>query len=170
MVGVFALGSAFAKPKTIQKYMKDNNIEFNEIANNIVFCLANCKNKNAGTIFLKLCRQDAIKWWYERYNDYLKVFQTFILPPRTGAVYKADNWSEIGITTGKSQKAKTIPKLEYESNKEYYDNKNIEIRTFNNGQTRYIIREFNETEKKIIFMKLNKEKEINKIINGVKNV
>jgi len=164
MVGVFALGSAFSKPKIIQEFMKDYNIEFNELANNIVFCLANQQNRNAGTKLLSLVRKDAIKWWYERYNNYLKAFQTFILPPRVGAIYKADNWIEIGITTGKSQKAKTIPKLEYENNKEYYDDKNIEIRTFNNGQTRYIIREFNETEKKLIFMKLNSQKEINKYI------
>lgn len=168
MIGVFALGSAFAKPKTIMNYMEQNNLQFNEVANNIVFCLANQQNKNAGTKLLSLVRKDAIKWWYERYTDRLKAFQTFILPPRTGAVYKADNWEQLGVTTGgKTQTVKTIPKKEYEENKEKYDKQNIEIRTFNNGQTRYLIRGFQETEPKLIFMKLNKEKEINKIIHKI---
>lgn len=160
MVGVFALGSAFSKPKTISSFMISNGIEFNEMANNIVFCMANQVDKNAGTKLLSLVRKDAIEWWYERYNNILKSFQTFILPPRNGAVYKADNWIELGMTSGNTQTVKTISKKEYESDMEKYDKQNIEIRTFKNGQTRYIIREFAEIEKKIIFVKLNSRKEL----------
>jgi len=145
MVGVFALGSAFSHLKVIKEYMKDNNLLFNEIANNIVFCLANCNNKNDGTRLLSLVRRDAIKWWYERYGDKLKAFQTFILPPRTGAIYKADNWNKLGVTTGEKHPE-------------------AEIRTFKNGEVKYLLREYRETEPKLIFMKLNKEKVINKII------
>jgi len=100
MVGVFALASVFDKPKSVKNYMLEYNLKSNEIANNIVFCLANQQDKNAGTKLLSLVRKDAILWWYERYGDLLKAFQTFILPPRNGAVYKADNWSEIGLTKG----------------------------------------------------------------------
>jgi len=108
LVGVFGLGSAFSLPKSVKEYMDKYNLKFNNVANNIVFCLSNHKNKNAGTIFLSILRKDAIKWWHERYNDTLKCFQTFILPPRTGAVYKADNWDLIGETIGMSQKTKNI--------------------------------------------------------------
>ena len=165
MVGVFALGSAFNKPKAVKNFMEENKLEFNEIANNIVFCLANQINKNAGTKLLSIVRRDAILWWYERYGDLLKCFQTFILPPRTGAIYKADNWKEFGSTTGgKALGTKTIPEKTYEENKEYYDSKNLEIRIFKNNKVRYILREFKETESKLIFMKLNKDKEINKVL------
>lgn len=91
----------------------NNNLKFNEIANNIVFCLANQQNKNAGTQLLSLVRKDAIKWWFEKYGDILKAFQTFILPPRTGAIYKADNWQLIGETIGISRYSKTISKKKH---------------------------------------------------------
>lgn len=164
MVGVFALSNVFDKPKAVKEFMTKYKLNSNEIANNIVYCLANCKNKNAGTIFLKLCRQDAIKWWYERYGDILKAFQTFVLPPRTGAVYKADNWVQIGITAGQSQITRTISKTEYENNKDYYDKKGIRLQIYKNGEIKYLLYEFKETDKKLIFMKLNSEKEINKLI------
>ncbi len=161
MVGVFALGSAFSKPKAIMEYMKKHDLEFNNIANNIVFCLANQQNKNAGTTLLKLCRQDAIKWWYERYGDKLKAFQTFILPPRTGAIYKADNWQQLGMTSGgKTMTTRTLYGEEREKHPE------AEIRTFKSGEIKYILREFKETESKLIYMKLNKDKEINNIIKS----
>lgn len=164
MVGVFGLGSAFSRPKDISNFMEKHKLEFNEIANNIVFCLSNHFDKNAGTKLLSLLRRDAIAWWYERYQDKLKCFQTFILPPRTGAVYKADNWIEIGKTKGNSQSMNTITKKEYLKLK---DKSNVEKRIFNSGEVKYLIRKFNETEPKIIFMKLNKEKLINKIIRDI---
>ena len=158
MVGVFALASVFDKPKSVKNYMLENDLKSNEIANNIVYCLANQQNRNAGTIFLKLCRQDAIKWWYERYNDYLKAFQTFILPPRIGAIYKADNWTQIGITKGANVQVRTIPEKDIDK----YEN--VKKRVYKSGEIRYTISDFVETEKKLIFMKLNSKKEINKYI------
>lgn len=159
LVGVFGLGSAFSKPKTVMEFMKQNNLEFNEIGNNIVFCLANQQGKNAGTQLLSLVRKDAILWWYERYGDYLRAFQTFILPPRTGAVYKADNWKLLGNTSG--GKTMTTRTLYGEDRKKYPE---AEIRTFKNGEIKYILREFKNTEVKLIFMKLVNLKEIKNII------
>lgn len=154
MVGVFALGSAFAKPMVIKEFMQKNRIGFNEMANNIVFCLFGQENKNAGSSLLALVRRDAKVWWMERYGDCLKCFQTFILPPRTGAVYKADNWIALGMTSGKSQQARTIKRSDYEKDPEKYELAGIEIRQFKNGETRYIVREFSKTEQKIIFVKI----------------
>ena len=162
LVGVFALGSAFSYSKTVKEYMKNNNLLFNEVANNIVFCLANHKNKNAGTIFLKLCRNDAILWWYERYGDYLKAFQTFILPPRIGAIYKADNWEYIGETIGNSQKTKNIRPDKIDQYK------NVQKKVFKDGRIEYCICIENKVEPKLIFMKLVKDKELKRIL-GVKN-
>ena len=75
MVGVFGLGSCFHRPKAVNKFMADNNLEFNEVGNNTVFCLAHHEGRNAGSSLLALCRVDAIDWWYERYGDILKSFQ-----------------------------------------------------------------------------------------------
>ena len=169
MVGVFALGSAFIRPKIVSDFMISNNLIMSQIANNIVFCMANQKDKNAGTSLLSLVRKDAIKWWYERYGDYLKCFQTFILPPRTGAIYKADNWQEIGMTSGYSQKSLTIRKSEYENNKEKYDNLGIKEKIFKSGEIRYILNEYQKTDKKLIFMKINTDKEIRKCLD-IKNI
>jgi len=168
IVGVFGLGSAFSRPKPIKDFMIQHNIKFNEMANNIVFCMANNNDRNAGTKLLSLVRRDAILWWYERYQDRLKCFQTFVLPPRKGTIYKADNWIQLGSTTGgMTQSVKTIPKKKYEENKEYYDKLNIEIRQFNNGQIRYLIREFQKTEPKLIFVKINNKKYIDRVLKGI---
>ena len=162
-VGIFGLGSCFHRPKAVSNFMESNSIVFNEVANNIVYCLANHKGRNAGSSLLALCRKDAILWWYERYGDILRAFQTFILPPRTGAVYKADNWKELGNTTGgRTLITNTIRKVVYDENPDKYPN--IEIRTFKNGQTKYLWRTFKTTEPKLIFMKLNTSKLIHKIL------
>lgn len=65
LVGVFGLGSAFTRNKIIQNYLNDHQILFNEIANNIVFCLYATQHKNSGTIFLSMIRRDAKVWWKE---------------------------------------------------------------------------------------------------------
>jgi len=117
MVGVFALSSVFDKPKDVKRYMEAHKLESNEVGNNIVYCLFGHQHRNAGSIFLKLVRNDAILWWWEKYANYLKAYQTFILPPRTGAVYKADNWELIGKTLGQSQHTTGINRQEYEAMK-----------------------------------------------------
>jgi len=159
LVGVFGLGSTF-KITPIMNYMNKYNIKFNEIANNIVYCLALNEHKNAGTIFLSLCRKDAIKWWHERYGNILKAFQTFILPPRKGTLYKADNWEFIGETKGKSIICRTIRKKDIK----YYPGK-IQTLVFKDGTTRYFTKEFVDGDIKLIYMKLNSKKYINKTLN-----
>jgi hypothetical protein len=149
LVGVFGLGSAFARPKPIATYMTEHGLGFNEVANNIVYALFGCQDKNAGTRFLKMLRRDAVVWWKERYGDDLKAFQTFILPPRTGAMYKADNWQQLGSTTGgKTQTMRTLYGEERTKHPE------AEIRTFKSGEVKYLLREFRDTEPKLIFMRL----------------
>jgi hypothetical protein len=149
LVGVFGLGSAFARPKPVANYMKERALQFNEVANNIVYALFGCQDMNAGTRFLKILRRDAVVWWRERYGDDLKAFQTFILPPRTGAMYKADNWEQLGQTTG--GRAQTIRTLCGEERKKHPE---AEIRKFKSGEVKYLLREFKDTEPKLIFMRL----------------
>lgn len=149
MVGVFGLGSAFARPSPVAEYMKQNKLGFNEVGNNIVYCLSGHSDRNAGTKFLALLRRDAVRWWRERYGDDLRALQTFILPPRTGAVYKADNWDQLGTTTG--GKTMTVRTL-YGEDREKHPR--AERRVFRSGEVKYLLREFRETEPKLIYMKL----------------
>ena len=107
IIGVFGLGTMFNAPKAVADYMKKHDIGFNQIGNNIVYCLYGHEGKSAATQCLKLVRQDAIPWWHEKYGDILKAFQTFILPLeggeyREGTLYKADNWEMLGLTSGNS--------------------------------------------------------------------
>lgn len=148
LVGVFALSTVFDRPKTVSEYMKKHSLNTNEVANNIVYCLYGHKDKNAGSKFLSMLRKDAVKWWKERYGDDLKAFQTFVLPPRNGAVYKADNWSLIGETAGKSAFIRTIKESELEHFPE------AKRKVYKSGEVKYFIRGFKETEQKHIFMKL----------------
>jgi hypothetical protein len=150
MVGVFALSSVFDKPKAVKTFMTEHKLEGNEVANNIVYCLYGHEDRNAGSKFLALCRRDAINWWSERYGDELKAFQTFILPPRNGAVYKADNWQEIGITSGISQIRHTVPSGDYSGARKYI---------YRDGTERWSVVGFKETEKKLILMRLVTKKE-----------
>lgn len=107
-VGAFEIGSAWTFPKDIKQFMSDREIGFNQLANNTVFCLHQAETKNAASRFLKMLRRDAKRRWLERYNDDLRALQTFILPPRTGACYKADNWKCIGETSGYGMLSETV--------------------------------------------------------------
>jgi len=107
VIGVFGLGTMFNAPKAVADYMKKHDIGFNQIGNNIVYCLYGHEGKFAATQCLKLVRIDAIPWWHEKYGDVLKAYQTFILPLtggdyREGTLYKADNWEMLGLTSGNS--------------------------------------------------------------------
>jgi hypothetical protein len=149
VVGVWALYSAFSRPKAVQEYMHRKGLDFNQVGNNGVFCQQlKYPLANAGSKFLSQLRADAVSWWKERYGDDLKAFQTFILPPWTGSVYKADNWSQIGETTaGKTIKTRTLSAeaAAYEEN--------VEKRVFESGEVRYLKREYIETSPKLIFMR-----------------
>ena len=84
------------------------------IANNSRCCFIqkNITIKNAGSQVLKLMSSNAIKRWKEKYNQPLVLLETFVQPDReseyagsmtrTGAIYKASNWIEVGKTSGNS--------------------------------------------------------------------
>ena len=56
--------------------------------------------KNAGSQILKQLRQKAPMAWKNKYNNDLTHIITFVGGGRDGAVYKADNWRQIGETSG----------------------------------------------------------------------
>lgn len=77
---------------------------------------------NLATMILKEFRHQVRQDYMSRYNCPLIGLITFVEPPRTGAIYKADNWTSLGKTKGFSTKrrgkrwqkrtwGKTIPKF-----------------------------------------------------------
>ena len=79
--------------------IKEYKSVFNTFANNWRFCMRE-KIKNAGTQILKELRRQAPLYWKQKYNDNLNYLITFVAGGNNGAVYKADNWSQIGETAG----------------------------------------------------------------------
>ena len=143
LVGVFGLGSGFTQPIKFKELMKEKGWTFNQVANNVIFCLAGQSDRNAGTKFLSLLRRDAVTRWGERYGDELKCIQTFILPPRTGAVYKADNWKFLGRTRG----GKTLRKQYYCQPRE-----GARMKVFSGGEVKYEVKSYAIVESKLIFV------------------
>jgi hypothetical protein len=74
---------------------KDNQ----SILNNNIYRLTH-HEKNLGTRVLKLFRKRLFEDYLEKYGEVLLGLVTFVEPPRTGSIYKADNWSYLGKTKG----------------------------------------------------------------------
>src|SRR5436853_30846 len=69
--------------------------------NNSIFRIVNNLNiKNLGTRILKIFRNEIKKDYKLFYNTEILGLITFVEPPRTGAIYKADNWIYLGETKG----------------------------------------------------------------------
>lgn len=64
--------------------------------------------KNAGTQILKQLRKQAPIEWKKKYGDELTHIITFVAGGNNGAVYKADNWKQIGKTAGLSKDRKSF--------------------------------------------------------------
>ena len=84
------------------------------LANNSRCCFIrdNITIKNAGSMVLKQLRLQGAKRWKDRYDQNLVLLETFVQPDReeeyqgqkirNGSIYRADNWMEIGMTSGNS--------------------------------------------------------------------
>ena len=104
ILGAISLGSSTYPPcKDFLRYLNITKFEykkiFNQFANNNRFCLC-VKRKNLGTQVLKELRHQAPIEWKKKYNNDLKYLITFVGGGHHGAIYKADNWTHIGFTSG----------------------------------------------------------------------
>jgi len=98
ILGIIGANSPPLNYKLFREYFGvDNDMVF---LNNNVFRLI-VHEKNLGTRVLKLFRNRIKKDYKSEYGDELIGLVTFVEPPRTGAVYKADNWDYLGMTEGK---------------------------------------------------------------------
>jgi hypothetical protein len=112
LVGTFWLGSGFKPtPKAILRHLNKTQQEFdkifNEVADNKRFAMAK-QLPNLGSQILSIVRKRAKADWQEIYGDNLIAIVTTIGPEKTGAVYLADNWVEIGETSGLPSQRKSV--------------------------------------------------------------
>jgi hypothetical protein len=104
IVGMIGIGSStYPPPKDLLVYLHIGKTDykkiFNNFANNWRFCLS-VKKPNLGTMVLKELRRLATIEWKKKYGNDLQYLITFVGNGHDGAIYKADNWSEIGETAG----------------------------------------------------------------------
>jgi len=120
LVGSISLSSASIAVSVRDNYIGwDNKIKMRhlgKLANNQRCCFIrdNFTMKNVGSMTLKQLRIIGAKRWLEKYGEPLILIETFILPQRenelngymsrSGSLYKADNWIDIGLTVGASLK------------------------------------------------------------------
>ena len=97
IVGIIGVNSPPLNYKKFNDFFgKGKELKF---LNNNVFKLIITEH-NLGTKVLKLLRNTVLKDYKEKYREELMGLITFVEPPRTGAMYKADNWTYLGMTEG----------------------------------------------------------------------
>jgi len=113
-VGMIGVGSSvYPCPKAILEYLGKTAGEykepqhFNTIANNWRFCMSK-SIPNAGSQILKLLRHHAPIEWEKKYKNFLTHIITFVGGGNNGAVYRADNWKQIGETAGLAKDRKSF--------------------------------------------------------------
>lgn len=96
------IGGASAPGGKIMKVFRDffGTSDNQSFLNNNIYRLVQHR-KNLGTRVLKAFRTRVFLDYLEKYHQPLIGIITFVEPPRTGAIYKADNWTHLGLTQGK---------------------------------------------------------------------
>ena len=109
-------------PKNYLKFKEffDGADEKQYVVNNVFRLIRN--DKNLATKVLKIFRNLARKDYANEYKETLLGMATFVEPPRTGTIYKADNWKFIGMTEG----------IRMRRNKETWE------KTYEKGVSKYI--------------------------------
>jgi len=97
IVGIIGANSPPLNYKKFREYF--NTEDEKCFLNNNVFRIIRSK-KNQATQVLRLFRNTIKKEYKERYGDEIIGLITFVEPPRTGSIYKADNWDYLGLTQG----------------------------------------------------------------------
>lgn len=97
-IGIIGANSPPSNYKIFRTFfLTDNDQGF---MNNNVFRLIE-NEKNLGTQILRLFRKQVFSDHQQKFSKPLQGLVTFVEPPRSGAVYKADNWIYLGMTQGK---------------------------------------------------------------------
>lgn len=152
LIGAIGINSATLNLSSRDKLLNCSNEEklkiLNNFGNNYRFALIreNITIPNAGSQVLKVFREEARKEWKNKYGEDLLGIETFVKPPWSGSVYKADNWQELGMTSGWTAKRLPLKLLPVKYHKKYI--KKFKLLTQSNRSV-----DFQKTEPKIVFFK-----------------
>lgn len=108
IVGIISGGAAVYAVKSRDEFFgitKENrHVALNGIVNNIVFRLEE-NIPNLATQIMALWRKTIAVDWKDRYGVDVAGFETFVIEndTRKGALYKADNWTYVGKTSGNTK-------------------------------------------------------------------
>ena len=93
----------------IDPHPNKRGAQLKHIVNNSVFRLE-VNEKNLGTQILALFRRRVEYDWSWKYNVKLYGYETFVEPSeaRHGSLYKADNWTAVGMTKGHAKLQKGV--------------------------------------------------------------
>lgn len=98
-IGIIGCASPPYNYKLFRQYF-DVDDEKQYVNNNVFRIVRKPPDNNIGTKILKLFRNTIKVDYFKKYKDRLLGIVTFVELPRTGAIYKADNWQLIGKTQG----------------------------------------------------------------------
>lgn len=101
LVGIVGASSPPNNYKIFRSYF--NCSDDTVFVNNNVFRMI-VHEKNLGTQVLALFRKKVRTDYLDKYGNGILGIVTFVEPPRSGAIYKADNWDYLGETQGKRMK------------------------------------------------------------------
>lgn len=101
VVGIIGFNSPPSNYRVFREYFGVDND--NSFMSNNVFRIVDTE-KNLATRVLKIAREKLYKDHIEKWGMPLLGLVTFVEPPRTGALYKADNWDYLGMSKGISMK------------------------------------------------------------------
>lgn len=101
VIGVIGIASApmniGARDKWIGWTKEQKLKNLNKIATNYRFCMI---KEGLGSQVLSRLSYYAKERWASKYGDKLVLLDTMVKPPFTGTVYKAANWTYVGMTKG----------------------------------------------------------------------
>lgn len=107
-IGIISAGSAAYAVGPRDQYFgitKENrSVALNSIVDNTVFRLER-NIPNLGTQILKAWRNKVQEDWFQKYGVHVAGFETFVIENdrRKGSLYKADNWTFVGETSGNAK-------------------------------------------------------------------
>ena len=90
---------ANSPPKGYAIFVKYFNVDETLFVNNNVFRIIR-SDTNLATRILRLFRERVRIDYRAKYGQKLVGICTFVEPPRTGNIYRADNWDYLGVTQG----------------------------------------------------------------------
>ena len=113
VAGIIGANSPPLNYKIFRKFFETD--DENMFLNNNVYRMIN-NTKNLGTQVLRAFRNTVAQDYEDSYGVKILGLCTFVEPPRSGAIYLADNWTCLGETQGKSVRKRDMSTWE---NKEW---------------------------------------------------